>query len=326
MADERLQVIGCSSSAKLDLKVAEGSSLIGLIFPQDYLGLQKMKPGQISRIKLNVKQSCTVTVVRFFDYFVFRREKEKAAFVSESISIKNDSEKQLKEVDEFCARIGGELFTSDKTILTLRNKQLIRRSNAVDMLDMVSDISLRGRGNFEPAENVAAVVRYANEILDDDGVYISCDAAPSPYCCSGVKSDFYTATAVMIAIAAENSRDGKIYLKSSYSMYRYGIQLSFKSFYADFMGGERVKEQTALINCIAESNGWFLRFVSSGGKESFLLMLPCDEEKTLYLRTPKMVNSERRLVKEQLVGITVAVNRRKKRGEATVPTKNKARR
>ena len=310
ITDERFRILAYNKLAAKELKVYEGELVLRLIFPSDYLMFVKMNIGQISRAKFNNKNKSVITVSRFKEYFLFRQEKTTKAFVQSAIRMKVEAEQRVAAVEEIFARMGNEVLANDRSIVEVRNKQLLRRMNAHQMLEMVSDVTLRSRESFEPGMHAAKVCKLANDILYDLGVFVNCDAIPSHYCCNGVVTDYQTAIAAIVAFAAENCARGKIKLKTMFSDRKYILCVQFDVASKSHLGTERANEQLEFIRCIAESNGWFAKFAEQDCKYNVILILPCNEERSLYLRAPRDDNYLHFLVKLQFCDVQVPKQRK----------------
>ncbi|MBQ3195349.1 MAG: hypothetical protein IJB65_02675 [Clostridia bacterium] len=310
ITDERFRVIAKNKQAKAVLKVEDKELVLRLIFPEDYLRFVDMSVGQIIRASFNSVSKNTVTVSRFRDYYLFRLEKDMTNFAQSAIRIKLEAEKRVSEVEELYTRMGRDITKDDNSLVEIREKQLARRLNAQQMLEMVSDSGLRVRESFEPALNANKVCMVANDYLDEFGVYVSCRVTPSPYCCNGVINDYQSAVAAMIAVAAENCDNGLVRLKNVYNDRKYVLCVNFDLATKNNLGSEKIKEKLEFIQCVAESNGWYARFSQTERCYDLFLILPCNDKRVLNLRAPSFGNWLRYLVRMQLVDVEVPKGKR----------------
>lgn len=298
----RIKVI---NSIGIVLFGTDDGTLVSLIHPDDYVAFQRMRVGQICRAELNTSKKELVTVTRFEGYFLFCHDKPLSAYVPQALEIKNESERLVGEVEEFYARAHSGFNKVGGGISTLRNRQLLRQMNASKMLDMVSSVSVRSRQIFEPSAALIKSVHHINEVMGPRGVHLNCDAAPSPYSCCGERADFCTVVATMASIAAENSYDGKISLKTSYGQYRYCIQYDFRLISNNRAETERVKEKLSFVNCIADSNGWFVHSEVNRSRMRMYLIMPCNEDKQLWVKAPTLTDNMDLQINIQLMDLEI---------------------
>ena len=177
---------------------------------------------------------------------------------------------------------------------------------------MVNNSCIRARQNFEPGINAKRVCIIANECLEEYNIYVGCNTFPSPYNCSGDISDYQTAIATMLAIAAENSDDGRIKVKSEYYEYRYYLYVSFPLAKRNSMHTDQAEERREFLHCIAESNGWFARISEEGRNCNLILVMPCGDERTVDLRAPDMGSNIRFVLLFQFAGLKPPKRRKNK--------------
>lgn len=283
----------------------DDGTLVPLIHPDDYVAFQRMRVGQICRAELNTSQKELVTVTRFESYFLFCHDKPINTYIPQALEMKNESERLVGEVEEFYARARSGFIKDDGGISTLRNRQLLRQMNASKMLDMVSSISVRNKQIFEPSAALIKSVSHLNKVMGPCGVYFNCDAATSPYSCGGERADFCTVIATMASIAAENSYDGRVFLRTSYGQYRYCIQYDFRLISGTRAETDRVKEKLSFISCIADSNGWFVHTETVRGRMRMYLIMPCDEEKKLWVKAPALADNMDFQINIQLMDLEI---------------------
>ncbi len=299
IADERFRLIAQNSYAKGVLGLEDKALVLRIIFPEDYLICTKLKLGQMTRIIFNNGEKQRVVVSRFKQYFLFMLEKGMGDFIQSALTIKADADVFVHEVEEFYARMGKEIMSKDSNIAEVRSTQLSRRLNANKMLDLVSGSGIRRSGNFEPASITDKVCEAANKFLEKYDISISCNIITSPYNCIGYNDDYRTMMATMLLIAAENSDDGRIYVKNRFNEYKYHLFISFRLTENTDINTEIAEERREVLRCVAESNGWLLRFSAEDGIYTLLLILPCTDERTLFLRAPELVDKAHFAVNSQ---------------------------
>ncbi len=312
ITDERFRILSQNNRALKAFKVKDGGLFLPFIFPSDYRKFIIMRIGQICRVKLDGKITGFATVTRFKHYYLFLLEPPMESFVQGAVRIKSEADRRVSEVEEFCARMGRDVIADKSGLNLVRNRQLVRKFNSEHMLEMVSEISVRQRESFEPSIDLNRICKFANDELAGKGVIVYGDALSSPFCCSGVKADLYTAVSVMIAVATELSCDGKIRFKGAYSEYKYRVLVDCRPTRTGSADTEKHDEQIEYLNCIAASNGWFVRIFEEEDRTSLVLIMPCNEERTLTVRIPGNYNIEKTWVALQLANVKTQKYRKSK--------------
>ncbi len=292
IVDERFRLIGQNSLAEGVLELEDNSLVLPIIFPADYLMCTKLKFGQMARIVFNNGERQHASVSRFKQYFLFMLEKSMENFIQSALAIKSEADVFVYEVEEFYARMGKDIMAKDQNIAEVRSAQLSRRLKANKMLDMVTGSGIRRSGNFEPAGITHRVCEAANKFLEKYDIHIVCAANASPYNCIGYHDDYRTTIAALLMIAAENSEDGKISVNNRFNDFKYCLSLNFSLAEHNTLATDKHKERKEYLCCVAESNGWLLRFSEKDGLCTLLLILPCTDERTLFLRAPELVDKD----------------------------------
>ncbi|MBE6678301.1 MAG: hypothetical protein E7597_05870 [Ruminococcaceae bacterium] len=312
IVDERFRLIAQNSLSAGVLELEDNSLILPIIFPADYLMCTKLKFGQMARIVFNNGERQHASVSRFKQYFLFMLENNMESFVQSALAIKSEADVFVYEAEEFYARMGKDIMAKDKNIAEVRSTQLSRRLKANKMLDMVTGSGIRRSGNFEPAGITHRVCEAANKFLEKYAIHIYCAANASPYNCIGYHDDYRTTIAALLMIAAENSEDGKIYVNNRFNEYKYFLSVGFPSAVRKAVVSDDMEERKEYLCCVAESNGWLLRFSEEDGFCTLLLILPCTDERTLFLRAPELVDKDHFAVSSQFANFEPPKRKKRK--------------
>lgn len=297
-----------------------GGSIKRILPSQGFAPYILMPLGEMRLIQIKTSEVSNVIIMRFRDYYYLGWMPSRLNLAKGVLNLKSAATGGNLSVIDYC--MGNKLETPEEVRLLKQaaSEQLRREMNLGRMLEIVTNCNVKQYTRFNPYRSAKTVCDIAEELMENGETVLLSKLSSVDYSCMGIEEDYCSALAAMVAFAAKNSLDKRLWVESRATGRIYRVSVSFKSGMVkedlekvisgtevSGAGNESLLNAELLyIRCIAENGVWGFGVSESKTGDTVLeLSVQLGATEAMPLAQPAVSERVSTLIKAQLSTVVV---------------------